>query len=134
VFARNDFSRAENFVAQSLARGTLMLLFDGLDEVDSQARQRVVQQIRDLMDTHGKCRVIITCRAAVYDNEFYDVVDKTLEIVESNDQQVQQFLSAWQDEMPSEKSVEQLLRSLRDRPRIMTLARNPLLLTIIAYL
>ncbi len=36
--------------------------------------------------------------------------------------------------MTSDKSVEQLLRNLHDRPRIMALARNPLMLTIIAYL
>ena len=36
--------------------------------------------------------------------------------------------------MPPEKSVEQLLRALRDCPRIMSLGRNPLLLTIIAFL
>ena len=133
-FARNSFPHAEKFIAQALARGTLMLMFDGLDEVDSQGRQRVVQQIKDLMDTHEECRVIITCRVAVYNDEFAGVVDQTLEIAEFNDQQVQQFLAAWQDEMPPEKSVEQLLRALRDRPRIMSLARNPLLLTIIAFL
>jgi predicted NACHT family NTPase len=133
-FARNDFPHADRFIAQSLKRGTLILLFDGLDEVASQDRQRVVRKIKDLMDMHEKCRVIVTCRVAVYDDEFSDLVDKTLEIVEFNDQQVQQFLAAWQEEMPLEKSVEQLLGALRDRPRIMMLARNPLLLTIVAFL
>ena len=37
---------AEKFVAQALERGTLMLLFDGLDEVDSQGRRVVVQRVR----------------------------------------------------------------------------------------
>ncbi len=133
-FARNDFPRAERFIAQALTRGTLMLLLDGLDEIDSQGRRRVVQKIKDLTGTHKRCRVIITCRVAVYEEEFEGVVDKTLEVVEFNDEQVQQFLSAWQPEMPPEKSVAQLLRALRDRPRIMALARNPLLLTIIAVL
>ena len=36
--------------------------------------------------------------------------------------------------MPPGKSIEQLIQTLRERPRIMALARNPLLLTIIAYL
>jgi hypothetical protein len=36
--------------------------------------------------------------------------------------------------MPPEKSVEQLIQNLRAKPKIMALARNPLLLTIIAYL
>src|SRR6185436_10058876 len=40
----------------------------------------------------------------------------------------------WQRHMPVGKSVEQLLQTLRDRPPIMLLARNPLLLAIIAFL
>src|SRR5579872_62743 len=32
------------------------------------------------------------------------------------------------------KSVEQLMKALRERPSIMLLARNPLMLTIIAWL
>jgi len=38
-------------------------------------------------------------------------------------------LHAWQPYMPPEKSLEQLLQTLRDRPQLMALARNPLLLS-----
>ena len=57
-----------------------------------------------------------------------------LEIIEFNDQQIQHFLSAWEPDMPGDKSIEHFLRTLRERPRIMAIARNPLLLTMIAYL
>lgn len=132
--ARNDFPNAERFVIQSLKQGTLMLLLDGLDEVNSSERERVVQQIRDILDEHRKCRFIITCRLAIYKGEFSETVDKTLEIVEFNDQQIRSFLSSWAPSMPPDKSTDQLMQTLQDRPRIMALARNPLLLTIIAYL
>lgn len=128
---RDDFPKADRFVEQGLKNGTLLLLFDGLDEVNSAERQQVVQQIKDLIDQCSKCRVLITCRTQVYKNEFSRSVDRTLEFT---DQQIQSFLQPWQSSMTSNKSVEQLLRNLRDRPRIMTLARNPLMLTIIAYL
>lgn len=36
--------------------------------------------------------------------------------------------------MPDGKSIEQLMNTLHNRPQIMILARNPLLLTIVAYL
>ena len=134
---RDDFPKADRFVAQGLKNGTLLLLFDGLDEVNSAERQEVVQRIKDLIDLFpsGKeCRVLITCRTQVYRSEFSEVVDRTLEVVEFTDQQIQSFLQPWQSSMTSGKSVEQLLRNLHDRPRIMALARNPLMLTIIAYL
>ena len=134
-FARNDFPKAESFVSNNLEQGKLLLLFDGLDEVSSSERGRVVLSIKDFMDRNENCRVIITCRTAVYKKEFANTADRTLEIVEFNDQQITQFLQSWEGEMASRgKSIEQLMLTLHDRPRIMALARNPLLLTIITYL
>ena len=134
AFDRNDFPKANRFVSQSLKNGNLMLLLDGLDEVTSSLLSHVIQCLKKLLNKYEKCRAIITCRTAVYNNEFYDVVDQTLEIVELSDQQIRRFLQAWKSEMLPEKPVEQLIRTLHDRPKIMALARNPLLLTIIAYL
>lgn len=134
IFDLNDFPNAASFVHLGLLKGTLLLLFDGLDEVNSTKRAQVVQQITDLLDRHEECRAVITCRIAVYRNEFAQSTDETLEIVDFSDQEIQRFLSAWQSSMPPGKSIEQLVRTLRERPRIMALARNPLLLTIIAYL
>ncbi|NEP62882.1 MAG: NACHT domain-containing protein, partial [Symploca sp. SIO2G7] len=134
ALARDDFPRAEKFVDHSLESNNLLLLFDGLDEVTSGERHRIVGQIKDLLDKYPKCRAIITCRTAVYRGEFNDAVDKALEIVDFSDQQIQQFLTSWEKEMQEGKSVEQLMQTLHNRPRIMAIARNPLILTIIAYL
>ncbi|MBD2074346.1 NACHT domain-containing protein [Phormidium sp. FACHB-592] len=133
ALARDDFPKANRFVTQAL-QGPLMLLLDGLDEVNSSDRPQVVKGLRDFLDTYENCRVIITCRSQVYQGEFADKVTQTLEVVDFSDQQIRRFLECWKSFMPPEKSIEQLLRTLRDRPRIMELARNPLLLTIIAYL
>ena len=134
ALGRNRFSHADRFVSQNLTNGTLILLLDGLDEVNSSERTRVVGKIRDFLFEHRDCRVVITCRNAVYKGEFAESVDRTLEIVEFSDQQVRSFLASWEPHMPDGRSVEQLMQTLRDRPRIMALARNPLLLTLIAYL
>ena len=133
AFNRDNFPRAGRFVQQSL-KGSLMLLLDGLDEVKSDVRPIVVQQIKDLLDTYENCRAIITCRTAVYRDEFFSVTEQTLKVSEFSDQQIRRFLKAWEPEMPADKSVDQLLQTLRNRPRIVDLARNPLLLTIIAHL
>jgi hypothetical protein len=118
AFARNDFPRAGRFVQQSLEQGTLMLLLDGLDEVNSEVRPVVVRQIKDLVDRCDRCRVVMTCRTAVYRGEFNSITQQTLEVVEFSDQQIRRFLGAWEREMPPEKSVDQLIQTLRDRPRI----------------
>jgi NACHT domain len=137
AFKRNRFPQADRFVRHSLEHGKLMLLLDGLDEVNRGVRPVLAQRISDLLksfDEHQRCRLIVTCRTAVYDNEFVQETDQTLEVVEFTDQQMRRFLAAWQREIPAGKSIDQLLHTLSDRPRIMALARNPLLLTIIVHL
>ena len=131
---RNGFPNSERFISQSLKNNRLLLLLDGLDEVSSDERDQVVGKINDFLETYKKCPVIITCRTAVYRGEFNKSVEQTLEVVEFSDQQIRDFLGSWKPDMRLGKSVEQLMQTLHDRPRIMTLARNPLMLTIIAYL
>ncbi|WP_430015025.1 NACHT domain-containing protein [Microcystis protocystis FBCC-A270] len=133
---RHNFPKANRFISQGLKDGRLLLLLDGLDEVSSGVRSSVVRCLKDFLEleNYKKCRVIITCRTAVYHDEFVDNTEETLEIDEFSDQQMRRFLQAWKSEMPPEKSVEQLIQNLRAKPKIMALARNPLLLTIIAYL
>jgi energy-coupling factor transporter ATP-binding protein EcfA2 len=134
ILRLNDFPRAENFVRAALERGDLFLLFDGLDEVNTDRRDLVAQSITDFLDEHEKCRAMITCRNQVYRNEFAALVDDTLEVVEFDDFQIRRLLTSWQPYLPADKSVDQLIQTLRTRPRIMALARNPLLLTIVAFL
>jgi hypothetical protein len=134
VLEQNDFPGAGRFVEAALQRGDLLLLFDGLDEVISQERERVAGQVRDLLQRYPGTRAVATCRTQVYKDEFAGQADQKLEIAEFDDGQIQRFLSAWGPDMPKGKSIEQLLHTLRERPRIMALARNPLLLTMIAYL
>src|SRR5262249_6627905 len=79
-------------------------------------------------------RMVMTCRNAVYKDEAADITDQKLEIAEFTDQQIRAFLRSWEPSFPEGKSTDELLLALQDRPRIMALARNPLLLTITAYL
>jgi len=133
-FARNDFPHAEKFVSRALKSGTLTLLLDGLDEVNSNERQNAAANITDLLDEYRDCRLVVTCRSAVYRDELAQHTQQKREIVDFNDQQIRLFLRAFKPDMPPERSPEHLMGTLRDRPRIKALARNPLLLTIIAFL
>ena len=133
-FTELNFPHAENFIERFLDQGSLYLLLDGLDEVNSQARRRVARVLNDFLDRYSKCRCIITCRTAVYNGEFDRIANESIELVEFSDPQIGEFLRAWEPYMAHKKSIKQLLFTLRDRPRIKALVRNPLLLTIVAYL
>ncbi|MDW3650482.1 MAG: NACHT domain-containing protein [Bacteroidia bacterium] len=134
TLARNDFPNAKSFLISGLKKGMFMFLFDGLDEVNQEIRDEVAQQLKDFIQIGPGCRVVVSCRSAVYHGEFADWNDRQLEIVEFDDKQIQNFLLAWKPEMPEGKSVDNLIQNIEERPRIMALARNPLMLTIVAYL
>lgn len=132
--SRSGMRQAAELLSSWVRNGEALLLLDGLDEVRSARRHDVAQQIMDFLQLNHKCRVVITCRTAVYKGELDEIADVRLEMLEFNDQQVYRFLRTWEQDIPLGKSVAQLVQSLRDRPRLMAVARNPLLLTIIAYL
>jgi hypothetical protein len=130
---RDGFPHAERFLLRALDAGQVVVLLDGLDEVGSGERRRVVQEIRDFLTRYDRCRVVVTCRTAVYRGELRDHADRTFEVQELSAHLIRRFLHNWPG-MPGTGTIEQLMRALQEAPRIMALARNPLLLTIIAYL
>ncbi|PKV88605.1 NACHT domain-containing NTPase [Streptomyces sp. TLI_146] len=134
-FADHDFPAAGKWADRALAEGRLAVYFDGLDEVPTARRKEVADAIGQFMRTHAKCRTVVTCRIAVYRGEFNEDVDRTLRVQEFDERLVRRFLHGWPwpEHLPAD-TVEQLLGALRDTPQLMPLARNPLLLTMVAYL
>jgi NACHT domain len=131
-FERDGLPGAERFVHRMLVEGKLALLLDGLDEVATSERSRVVQIIKDFAETHSQCQIVITCRAAIYEGQLQPQIMAAYRIAEFDEQLIRLFLRNWPN-IPT-GSVDQLLSALRSTPRLMQLARNPLLLTMIAYL
>lgn len=134
-FADHDFPGAGKWTDRALAEGRLAVYFDGLDEVPSARRKEIADAIGQFMRTHARCRTVVTCRIAVYRGEFNEDVDRTLRVQEFDERLVRRFLHGWPwpEHLPGD-TVEQLLGALRDTPQLMPLARNPLLLTMVAYL
>ncbi|MEU1401087.1 NACHT domain-containing protein [Streptomyces sp. NPDC005728] len=134
-FADHDFPNARTWVERALTEGRLAVYFDGLDEVPTAQRPRVAAEIRRFMRVHDRCRAVVTCRVAVYRGEFAEEAVPVLLVEEFDDRLIQRFLHGWP--WPRElaaDTVEQLLGALRDTPQLKPLARNPLLLTMIAHL
>jgi predicted NACHT family NTPase len=133
---RDGFPRPERFVRRALARGGLRVMLDGLDEVSSGERARVLQMTSDFIAAHPNCPAVLTCRESVYDVVHTFMRSIKLDrysLGELDDQLIYRFLSDWPD-IKRLGSAIKLMSALRDNPQIMRLARNPLLLTLIAYL
>ncbi|MGJ5826293.1 NACHT domain-containing protein [Streptomyces ossamyceticus] len=137
-FARHDFPGAEKWVTRALERGSLALYFDGLDEVTTELRPLVADRIEEFTAKYAACRVVVTCRTAVYEGWFAESFGQTLRVRDFDEHLIRRFLNGWpwrpDTALEPESTVDQVLGALRDTPQIMALARNPLLLTMIAYL
>jgi hypothetical protein len=127
------FPDARAFVDRALADARLELLLDGLDEVSPDRRVKLVEQIDQFASAYSDCRIVVTCRTAVYRDELAARFPDVFHIAEFDDRLIRRFLLAW-PELPDRPAVDALMAVLHDAPRIRALAGNPLLLTMIAYL
>jgi hypothetical protein len=132
-FARNAFPKAKEFIQLSLRNGSLLLLFDGLDEVPSTERAEIAAMIDDFLELYPRCPAIVTCRSAAFHDYYLKQVSMRLAVADFTDQLIQQFLSRWPG-ISGPQAVNECMRILSDSPRMLALARNPLLLTMLAYL
>ncbi len=129
-----NYFDADSFSEWALHNGKIILLFDGLDEVSSDLREKITLQIINFLEEYPLCKAVITCRTAVYKNEFIEITSCTRELLPFDDLQIRDFLQYWDNQLPKGKTVEELIASLQNRPKILALARNPLMLTIISFL
>ncbi|MEV0319307.1 NACHT domain-containing protein [Streptomyces sp. NPDC050658] len=128
----------ERWIEKQLLAGRVTLYLDGLDEVPAADRRDLVRWINDVGRNYPKAGMIVTCRTAVYPahrEHLKETVDRSLAIQEFTDLHIHRFLRGWRwpPRTPPD-SVDRLLKALTEVPRLMSLARNPLLLTAIAYL
>ncbi len=126
----------------ALKHGALILL-DGLDECgDSAKRARVLPAVRDLMQKAGpRCRFILTARPYAWPGG-PDPAKGVYALADLNDEQIEQFIRAWYAALAkrnwrspgeAQRKMEDLLTA-RQRPDLLPLAHNPLLLTLMATL
>jgi hypothetical protein len=127
VLKRAGFFRPERFVARALRTGKLRVLLDGLDEVGAAHRPGVVDRIREFMGEFSECGVVVTCRTAVREEALWQDMH-AVEVAELDDRLIKKFVGAWFG--TSESSTERLLDELFSKPKVLALARIPLLLTM----
>jgi predicted NACHT family NTPase len=124
-----------------LEDGRGLILLDGLDEVAEEAkRYEVVRQIENFLGKFEPNRAIITSRPAGYKRDFFRTEEfPHYELQPFDDPKIEEFINRWYDSRVPDKEEarrrkESLKKALSEQDRIKLLARNPLLLTIIALI
>jgi predicted NACHT family NTPase len=131
----------EGFFEYWLADGRAMILLDGLDEVvEESKRYAVVQQIENFLGQYYQNLAIITSRPAGYKRDFFNYSEfEHYQLQLFNDAKVDEFINRWydsrvRDAAEAQRRKDSIKKALDENDRIKLLARNPLLLTIIALI
>ena len=124
-----------------LEDGRALILLDGLDEIAEEAkRYDAVRRIENFLGQFDKNRAIITSRPAGYKRDFFRTEEfPHYQLQAFDDAKIEEFINRWYDSRILDKAEAQrrkdsLNKALSQYDRIKLLARNPLLLTIIALI
>ncbi|MBP0031082.1 NACHT domain-containing protein [Roseofilum sp. Guam] len=144
-FAKNleVYSLPTGFFEHWLLDGRALILLDGLDEVAEESkRYEVVRKIESFLgqEQFKQNIAIITSRPAGYKRDFFRTDEfPHYQLQPFDDDKIQEFMDRWyesrfQDKAEAERRKESLTKALNQNDRIKLLAKNPLLLTIIALI
>nr|MDZ8046198.1 HEAT repeat domain-containing protein [Nostoc sp. DedQUE02] len=132
----------KGFFEHWLEDGRALILLDGLDEIAKPSdRYEFVKIIHSFLGQYSQNRAIITSRPAGYSREFFGTDEfPHYHLEKFNDNQIDLFIQQWYNSrLPNnpekaQERQESLKKALAAQKRIKLLARNPLLLTIIALI
>jgi predicted NACHT family NTPase len=131
----------EGFFEYWLADGRAMILLDGLDEVvEESKRYAVVDHIESFLGQYHQNLAIITSRPAGYKRDFFNTSEfEHYQLQLFDDAKVDEFINHWydsrvRDAAEAQRCKDSIKKALDENDRIKLLAKNPLLLTIIALI
>ncbi|BAZ27610.1 putative signal transduction protein containing Nacht domain [Cylindrospermum sp. NIES-4074] len=142
-FAKNIHTKElpPGFFEYWLDDGKALILLDGLDEIANPAeRSEMVKRIESFLGQYSQNRAIITSRPAGYSREFFRTEEfPHYRLEKFDDSQIELFIKQWYESRlknydKAQESQKSLNKALAEQERIKLLARNPLLLTIIALI
>ena len=138
------FDTEQPITQQILKSGKIFLILDGLDEVSSQLRQDICQEISNFINNSYANKVVITCRTDVKDYKLPSSFER-VEIADFDKTQQNQFIKNWfsiTDEDPinwvtvrlkqhPECTDRTLINYFQNNQRLQELAKTPILLSLI---
>jgi hypothetical protein len=135
-----DAALERNDVVSALDQnGQALVFFDGLDEIfDPDERIRVIEQFDTFVRRYPNSRVVVTSRIAGYKKtrlsldsfDHYTLLPLTLA-------QIRHFADSWYryyTQEGTERTAQGLIQRITESPRLLDLAGNPLLLTMMAVI
>lgn len=134
--------QTERFLVDLMEQGKVLLLLDALDETGvgtttqaaEQSYQNVVKAIQQIIKRFLALRIVISSRKADYFRRPQMQGFTELEVLDFLPREIEQFVRKWfqhSGEIYWQRDADALIRELRSKPRVATLAANPLLLTLI---
>src|SRR3989442_1445750 len=144
-YLAEERGRFASVIKQAIASGNSIVLIDGLDEVSKLAlRMRVKERVEDFIadPVFAQNHIVITTRIVGYERSGLTGRFHHFTITELDDDQIREFITRWygaiQREIRGTMSYEsesgQLIDAIKGNDSIRRMARNPLLLTIIALI
>lgn len=119
--------------------GGAVVFFDGLDEVFTRSdRGRVVDQFRAFTNRFPKARVVVSSRIVGYDASELGLAGfKHYTLLDFGLKEISEFVPGWYRHYTlesDERDAPGLVRRIADNVRLLELAGNPLLLTMMAVI
>lgn len=112
-----------------LTTGQALVLLDGLDEVQENDHDRVLQDIKTFTHQFRDCQCVITCRIAAREYIFETFTE--VEVADFDQKQIAEFATKWFTTKQDSKKSETFIQRLESNEPIQELATNPLLLTLL---
>ncbi len=112
-----------------LKAGQALILLDGLDEVQENDHDRVLQDIKTFTHQFRDCQYVMTCRIAAREYIFETFTE--VELADFDQSQIAEFTTKWFKAKQDAKKAETFLQRLGDNEPIQELATSPLLLTLL---
>jgi len=132
VFEKYQFPQAKDFAEKDLKEGKCRLLLDGFDELATKENQdKIAEKIRRFTAKYPKSQTIVTSRVAGYHDELKEFT--ALELMEFDDGQIERFIENWFGKTDSERA-RSMFGAIMENEQIKALARNPLMIAIIAII
>jgi len=133
-----NLSLPVNFFEPFLEQRKCVVLLDGLDEVATLAqRVEVKNVVSSFASRYGGNTFVVASRVAGYNEASLGGDFEHFTVCDFTEDDVKQFAHKWYEAREgnteaARMKAEDLVRVIKDTPRVATLARNPLMLTIIA--
>jgi hypothetical protein len=136
---RYQRSAPSGLIDRLLLEGSALIVFDGLDEVESVSRRKaVVQAIEETSTSFPLCKIIVTSRRIGYQAvRLQSDIFREMRILPFDTQQVEEYVRAWfgldssLDESTLPKTVSNFMKTSLSIPE---LRQNPLMLSYICVL